>query len=51
MVGGNVARLVAENEGEFRFVVHQPHQLARDVDVAARHREGILTAELRVVKR
>ena len=42
MVGGDVAGLVAKREGEFGFIVHQGHQLARDVDVAARHRHRVL---------
>ena len=36
------ADLMAEREREFRLVVHQRHQLARDVDVAAGHRERVL---------
>jgi hypothetical protein len=42
VIGGDVADLVAEREGELRLIVHQRHQLAGDVDVAARRREGVL---------
>ena len=42
VVGGDMADLVAEREGELGFVVHQPHQLARDVDIAAGDRESVL---------
>ena len=39
---GDMAGLMAEHEGQLGLVVHQPHQLAGDVDIAAGHREGIL---------
>ena len=42
VVGGDVADLMAEREGKLGLIVHQRHELARDVDVAARRREGVL---------
>ena len=40
VVGGDMPDFMAEREGELRLVVHQRHQLAGDVDIAARHREA-----------
>jgi hypothetical protein len=37
----DMADFVTEHGGEFRLVVHQAEQLARDVDIAARHRESV----------
>ncbi len=34
--------LMSQREGELELIVHQRHQLARDVDVAAGRREGVL---------
>ena len=42
VVRGDMAGLMAEHEGQLGLVVHHPHQLARDVDIAARRREGVL---------
>ena len=42
VVGGDVAGFVADDERQFGLVVHDAHQLAGDVDVPARDREGIL---------
>ncbi|PHK24698.1 hypothetical protein VF10_10945, partial [Nostoc linckia z13] len=39
---GDMADLVAEHRGEFGFVVHQRDELARDIDIAARDREGVV---------
>ena len=38
---GDMADLVAENAGQFRFVAGQRHQAAGDMDVSARQREGV----------
>ena len=42
VVRRDVADFVAEREGELGLVVHQAHQLPRDVNIAAREREGVL---------
>jgi len=46
VVSGDVADLVAKREGQLRLIVHQGHQLASDVDVAARDGEGILDSRV-----
>ena len=42
VVGGDVPGFMADDERQLGFVVHDAHQLARDVDIAAGHGEGIL---------
>src|SRR3546814_9344930 len=34
--------LVPEHAGQFRLVVHQRHQLPRDIDIAAGDRKGVV---------
>jgi hypothetical protein len=41
-----VADFVAENEGKLGLIVHQPHQLAGDVDVAPGVGEGVLDGRI-----
>ena len=41
-----MADLVPKGEGKLGLIVHQPHQLARDIDEAARRREGILDGRI-----
>ena len=51
VIGRDVADLVAESEGELRLIVHQPQQLAGDVNIAAGHRQAhFRPRELSVVK-
>lgn len=38
----HMADLMPEHAGKLRFVVHQGGQLARDVDISAGNREGIV---------
>ena len=42
MARGDMADFVSEHSGQFGLAVHQRHQLAGGVDIAARHREGIV---------
>ena len=42
MIGGNVPGFMADDECQFGLIVHDAHQLASDVNIAARYREGIL---------
>ncbi len=42
MIGRDMADFVPQREGQLRLIVHEAHQLARDVDIAARDRERIL---------
>ena len=42
VVGGDMSDLMAKREGKFGLVVHQTHELARDVDITARDRKGVL---------
>src|SRR3546814_259944 len=39
---GDMADFVPEHAGQLRLVVHQRHQLAGDVDIAPRNREGVV---------
>ncbi len=41
VAGGDVAGLVAQHAGDFRLVVGQRQQATGDVDIAARHGEGV----------
>ena len=41
MVCSNVTGLMTKDKGELRLIVHQTHQLASDVDIAARNGEGV----------
>ena len=42
VIGGDMTGLMADDEGELGLVIHDAHQLAGDVDIAARHRESVL---------
>ncbi len=42
MTRGDMADFVAEHAGQLSFVVHQGHQLARDVNIAAGDCEGVI---------
>src|SRR4029079_10029005 len=42
VVCGDMADLVPEREGELGLVIHQRHELAGDINVAAGDREGVL---------
>ena len=38
----DMAHFMPQHPGQFSFVVHQRHQLARDIDIAAGDREGVV---------
>jgi hypothetical protein len=46
MTCGDMPRLMAQDEGELRLVVHEREELASDVDVTAGHGEGVLDCRI-----
>ena len=46
MLGGDMADFMAQHAGQLRLVIHQRHQLARDIDIAAGDGEGVVDGRI-----